>query len=304
MTTATMSFAEARIDLSRARPVKSGINHVRYSSDGSLLASSDVYMHVKLARGNEVVMERDFNVAQEKIRPTQRIRGLEFNGDASAMFVAAADTLYAVDSATGQDIWTYTPPRAWAFLIVSPLDLAAAPGLVAAAFDNGAIGVWSEDGIPQALWHSNDGPRMLDFVAGSDHLVGSDSFSINVWDWQQRKSVAKQRLRERVYGFATSPSLRIAATRTLHGIDVWDLELLSVIGTLPVGQGLPVMAFHPTQRLLALGERHGARIVDFEGNQVRSITIDEAIVISLGFSGDGSELAVGCSDSEIRRLTV
>src|SRR6185312_9893508 len=115
-----------------------GINHLAYSPDGKLLACSDVRMNVRVIersmdpgtersanpphpfsgyprpdmdptwappvefdRIEKLLLTRNLFVGDDKIRPTQRIRGLEFTRDSEKLVIAAADTLHCVDSRTG-----------------------------------------------------------------------------------------------------------------------------------------------------------------------------------------------------------
>jgi WD40 repeat protein len=227
---------------------------------------------------------------------------LAFSQDGSVLYLAAADTLRAIELGSGDEVWAYTPPRSFGFLIISPLWLStSSQGDVAAAFDNGSIAVWSQEGILKSLWHHNDAPRMLDFDFQGRLLIGTDSFSLTGWDWQTRKRAFKMPMPARVYGLAVSPLVPIAATRTLHGIHLWDLEQENAIGSMPVGFGLPLLAFSPAQPLMAYTERHSVLLCDLEGHIVDQRPVQGAAIVSLSFAPDGKEIAVGCTDNQVRQ---
>jgi WD40 repeat protein len=281
--------------------LRNGINHVAFSPDGQTVATSDVHMSVHVVRDSEVLFTRSFNVWQDKIRPTQRVRGLHFSRDGKHLFLAAADTVSAISLATGDVEWSYTPPRSFGFLVISPLWLAASPnGDVAAVFDNGSVAVWGDGGMMKSLWHHNDAPRTIEFSTGGHSLIGTDSFSLTGWDWQTRKQTFKIAMPARVYAMSVSQVLPVVATRTLHGIHFWDLESKKGVGAMPVGFGLPVLAFSPTQPVLAYAERHAVMLADMDGRVIDQRPVPGAAVLSLAFAPDGSGVALGCSDNQVR----
>ncbi len=281
--------------------LRNGINHVAYSPDGQTMATSDVHMNVHVTRGSEVVYRRRFNVLEDKIRPTQRVRGMAFSTTGSQLYLAAADRVIAVDVSTGEEIWSHAAPRSFGFLVISPISLAtSSSGDVAAAFDNGSVGVWDEDGMLKSLWHHNDAPRMIHFSSDGQTLIGTDSFSLSGWNWETRKRTFKVRLPARVYGMAVSKLAPIAATRTLHGIHLWNLDSKQGIASLPVGFGLPLVAFSPVDQTFAFAERSGVMLVDLNGQVLDQRVVKDGAVLSLAFSPDGKEIAVGCSDNQVR----
>jgi WD40 repeat protein len=287
----------------RARRERHGINHVVYAHEGGRLATSDVRMNVAVYEGEQRIFSQSYESISQKIRPTDRVRGLQFSPDDSTLYVAAGDTVHAVLVSTGEEVWSYTAPRSWGFLIVSPIALAVAPnGDVAAAFDNGSIAVWDQHGSIRALWHDNDSPRSLFFLKDGSLIAGTDSFSLCAWDVASRQKVFKRRLHDRVFGMAASAFATIVATRTLRTATLWDFDSGAELMSIPVGSGLPLVEFHPKKQLVAFGSRDAVEVVDFEGLPVARYTVDGVRVVSMAFSPDGKELTVGCSDDELRRF--
>ena len=92
----------------------------------------------------------------------------------------------------------------------------------------------------------------------------------------------------------------VAATRTLHGIHLWNLETKQAIGALPVGFGLPLLEFSPTEPRFVFAERNSVMLADLNGQILDQRPINGAAVLSLAFSPDGKEIAVGCSDNQVR----
>ncbi len=169
-----------------------GFNRVAVSADGRFIATSDVDMNIVVRQGEEVVFDGNFGSDNDKIRPTERVRGLAFSPGGDTLYIAAGSEVAAIRTTTWMPAWYYEPPRSFGFLIVSPIALdVAATGDVAVAFDNGSIVVWDGNGTKKETIRDNDSPRWMRFVAGGSELVGSDSFSLCKWHPAERKKKSK-----------------------------------------------------------------------------------------------------------------
>ena len=81
--------------------------------------------------------------------------------------------------------------------------------------------------------------------------MGDDSFGLNVFDVATRRRVGRTSLRDRSFGLAAS-SMGNLAVRTLH--EAWQMTPEGeVTARTPVEAGLPLLAYHPSEPLLALG---------------------------------------------------
>jgi WD40 repeat protein len=281
-----------------------GINQIAFSPDGTRCATGDTGMRVRIERNGKTVVERDLRSTSEKARTTERVRGLGFSHDGKLLYVAAGERLRALSSDNGAEKWAYSPPRSFGFLVISPVGLATTGDQVAACFDNGSMAVWSPEGRMRAIWHDNDSPRYLSFLGDGNRLVGCDSFSVCVWDPATRRRLMKLRLPDRVYGLSVSPTANIAATRTLYSVQLWDLDLATMLSQVPVGQGLPIVAFHPERQWLAVADKWAVNLVDFSGRFIDRYDCGPAAVLSLAFRPDGRTLAVGGSDGQVRTFEV
>lgn len=283
----------------RSLALRGGTNHLAYSPDGELLATSDTGMLIEVKRADEVVFSVSLAARDDKVRPTERVRGVRFSHDGRLLYVAAGDRMTAFDVGLGIRVWDYRPPRSFGFLIISPIAVATSLGFVAAAFDNGSFAIWDDGGQMRALWHENDCPRFMGFLPDGDRLVGSDSFGLGVWNVQTRRREHKARISDRVYGLATKPDQALVALRTLHHVLIYDADAGEMRARLPIGAGLPLAAFHPTERVLALGDRFGVNVVDLEGGFIERYNTRECSVLSIAFSPDGSRLSAGLSDRTV-----
>lgn len=267
-----------------------GINQIVGAPTPNVYAYSSVQMDVVVVKERKVCYAVNMLSESDKIRPTQRVRGLGFSSDSRLLFMAAGDEVCAVDWAAGEVLWSYVPPRSFGFMIISPIALATAPGLIAVTFDNGSIGVWSEHGVLQSMWRHNDAPRQLAFSADGSQLIGTDSFSLTIWDWHASREVERRRLVDRAYGFAYSPKDHLIALRSLTSVEVFaGLERLHQF---PVGTGLPLVAFHPAAAAVAASDQNGVTIHDLGGAPPQRVELADK-VLSMAFLADGKRLLIG-----------
>jgi WD40 repeat protein len=281
-----------------------GINNVAYSPDGDLLATSDVQMNVVVRRNDHVVVERNLRSELDKVRPTERVRGLAFSSTGEMVFVAAADTVYAISCHTGDTVWSYQPPRSFGFLVISPVALTAMNGHVAASFDNGSVAVWDEAGNLRCLWQDNDAPRHFAFGWDGKQLVGTDSFSLCVWGAMTRAKEIRIPLPCRAFGFAAAPSGAIVAIRTLQEISVWDVEARRVLFSVPAEPGLPVLAFHPTRPWLAVAVRNSVMLLDDRGMVLERQEVSDANILAMAFHPNDPVLALGLASEELVKISL
>lgn len=293
----------------RVRLARMGTNHVLYSPDGTLVATSDVRLNIEVRREETVLFRANYESDNPKIRSSERVRGLAFSSDGRTLWIASGDTVRAVEIESGEVWWQFTPARSFGFLISSPSALAVSErGDIGLAFDNGSLAFVPRptpgDRQSFPVWKDNETPRHLAFTHGGERLVGVDNFCIVGWDTQTHKKTLRIPVIEKVYGSAIHPSKPFVITRHLSSAELWDTNSKSVIGRFPVKIGLPLAAFHPTKPWIALGSHNEVEIFSFEGELVRRFEVSDAYVVSFGFSPTGNELAVGCSDQILRRFAV
>jgi WD40 repeat protein len=228
------------------------VARIATASDGGL-AIGTTGLTLSYERDGSVIWTKPMRSDDDKIRPTQRVRSLAFSEDGKKLFVAASDQVVALEAATGKELWRYSPPRSFGFLVVSPTALDVNGDFVAASFDNGSVVAWNLDGQQIEIWKTNDAPRMLRMLSNG-MLCGTDSFSICVWDVATRTSIQRHRLDERAVGFDASPSGTIVC-RSLRSITVQDMADLSVVAKHPAPSGPPWVAInHRGDRIAFAGE--------------------------------------------------
>jgi WD40 repeat protein len=276
------------------------VKRVRFSPSGRLVATGDTELAVKLWRDGEEVLRIDPKSHDDKIRPTENIRGIEFSIDETQIYIAASDTLNAYSTESGKLLWMYRPPRFLAFLIVSPQSIAVSSvGKVAASFDYGSIAVFNSNGNLEYRKSENYSPRRMGFSPQGKAIVGTDGFNLCVWKADDGALMHRWPLEQKVFALDVSKSEPLVVTRELHTMTLWDIDRFEKICELPSGRGLPTLAFSPTERVIVSGEKRRARLVNLECKGVRDFESD-ADILNITFSSDGSQIVAGCSDGVVR----
>ena len=273
------------------------VNGLAYRPDGARLATADTALRVAAREGERLIWSRSLASADPKVATAQRVRGIAYSPGGETLFVLASDGLLALDDRTGATLWSYVPPRSLGFLVISGMAIAVREdGLVAASFDNGALGAWSASGEALGLWRDVDAPRRLAFLRDG-RLLGDDSFGLSVYDVEARTRLFRTPLRDRSFGLAAARDGNVAV-RTLH--EAWQIAPSgAVFARTPVEAGLPTLAYHPFEPLLALGGERAVLLVDQDGEPVRRVELPTKVT-SLAFSPAG-RLTVGGGDGTLYR---
>jgi WD40 repeat protein len=273
--------------------------------DGRSLATADLGRRIAIWREGAVAAAFDPLAFWERFPPSRRVQAMAFSPDCSILYVALTDRLSAYDAGTTRKLWQYRGPRIHAFLSNTPTAIAVNPrtGDVAASFEDGHLGVWTAEGQKKDDWFDNDAPNRFGYTRDGARLIGSDGFSVCVWDVASHAKIAKLHPGDKIYSLALSPIADVAAYRTLHDVSIWNVETGHALGRFEVGAGLPLMAFSPSSAHLAVSERDRIAILDFEGRLIGEADLDGVRTLSLAFAANGS-LFVGCADGAVRSFTV
>lgn len=292
------------------RPVQT----IRFSPVGGYWLTGDVGRTLRIWREDHLVGELDLRTRNAKAETSDRIRSAAFSPDGLQFYVASGPTLQAFRTEDGRRLWSCALPRFLGFLIAAPLSVDAnAAGQVAAANDNGTFGIRDSLGRKLRQWKHNASPRWLRWTSDGERLIGSDSFSIRKWDAMTGETLQGYTSDERVYGMDASRAAPFFVTRTLHAAHLYHLLWSSPIATVPVAEGLPLVALDPSGNRFAASSEHRVALYGWSGGdegepadcrqkfETESI---ESAILALSFSADGSRLVAGCSDGTVRAWAV
>jgi len=263
-----------------------------------LMAVGTAGLTVTVSRHGEPLWTQYFRADSDKVRPTQRVRGLAFSDSGEFLYVAASDEVQALSTRTGEPCWRYLPPRSFGFLIVSPVAIDSHGDTVTAAFDNGCIATWDTYGQLLGLRQTNDSPRIMRLTS-PDQLVGTDSFSICVWESDQRHARVRRRLAERALGFDVSQN-GMVARRSMHHVRVESLDEGSLVREWLAPTGLPLVAISSDGDQVAFSGGSGVTIVGLDGD-AKLLTLPSRIT-ALTFSAYESKFLAGDETGNIHRL--
>lgn len=273
---------------------------VRFSRSGRLMATGDTDLQIKVWLEGREIAHFDPKSGDEKIRPTENIRGLEFSADETLLYVAASDTINAYRIENGELAWQYRSPRHFGFLIASPQALSVSgSGFLAASIDYGALALFDPNGNLVYRRTDNYAPRFLGFTSTGESMVGADGFHLSVWDTRSGDAIHRWQVRDRIYAMAVSPVEPYVATRELHTLSIYHVDQFERVCSLPAERGLPGLAFCPRGDIIASGEKSRVRLINMECQGVRDYHAPSKTILSLAFSPEGARVVAGCFDGQV-----
>lgn len=290
------SVRESALVHSSQSPVQS----LAFTHDMGLMATGDTERLVKVWYQGNVIYELNLASTQDKIRPTERIRGLVFSPTGDTLYVACGDTVKAYSMTNGEVRWMFRPARSFGFLIVSPIALSVSPaGELAVATDAGRLSLWTPAGAMRSHWWDNDGPRQLAFL-DEERIVGCDSFSLCTWKIGMSRKLTRKRLNERIYGFTAAPIAGRVCLRSIHSVDIWDVDSDTLVASHPVPFGPPLIATTADGKEIFIGGTTEITSISLEDGATQSFKIEGASVRALALQPDDKALVAGCSDGSLR----
>lgn len=275
------------------------IIQIANSPDGKSWAIGDAAMHLSLLAGDKTLWTVDVRSSSNKVI-AQRIRRIAFSPDSATIVIAFTDRLAAFSAEDGLELWTYSPPTLFSFLVQGPSDVAFLnANQILVPLDEGSLNVWNIGGWNEKRRRMSVAPRMIALLADGETFLGSDGSQTFVWglhDFKRRWRVT----RERVYSVAAIPDMGLAAARTLDELLIVDSKNQQILSTIDVEPGLPLLAASPLAPQFAIGAEFGASVVDATGCIVgRVATSRMSRLTALAYSSDGETLALGGIDGTV-----
>ena len=293
---ALATLPETQIVPAHTAPIQS----IAFASNPELYATGDTQRNVKVWHRGNILFQLNLSSRYDKVKPTERIRGLAFSPTGETLYTACGDQLRAYSMTTGEVRWAYQPPRHFGFLIISPIALSvAASGDVAIATDAGKMSVWTSEGAMKSHWWDNDNPRHIAFV-NDDRIIGTDSFSVCTWKSALGRKQDKRRLVERAYGFASTSDGSRFCLRSIRAVELFDTESLELVEKYPIDFGPPLVSISNDGAKVAVGGLNDVYIYDVGRDNSQRLHIGSAAPRSLKISPNGHQIAVGCSDGTLR----
>ena len=293
---ALATLRESKVIHAHSGPVQS----VAFGPDANVFATGDTHRNAKVWIDGRSVYDFDLTSRQDKVRPTERIRGLVFSPTGHVLYAACGDKLQALCLTTGDVRWSYRPPRNFGFLIVSPMAIGvSSQGEIAVATDAGRMSVWTPAGALKSHWWDNDSPRMLAFI-NCERIVGTDSFSVCSWKSNTGRKHDRRKLTERAFGFAATPDGSRLCFRSIHRIDVVNGATNEIVESLPVDFGPPLVAISPDGSRVAHGGINQVSVNTIGSERSQRLLVSGASPRSLRFTPDGASIVAGCSDGTLR----
>jgi hypothetical protein len=177
-------------------------------------------------------------------------------------------------------------------------------GWVAAAFDDGSIGLWTTMGAKQWIRRDSDAPRSFAFGNRERRLVGTDGFSVCSWDIEDGRRQTRFLMPRRIYSSSACKFAPLVAVRALDSVMVVNFETGSIESEFEASVGLPVLEFHPSKELIAVTDAHGVSVVDYDGRMHSSFRLPEETVLSLAWNASGTRLCLGTAEGAPREFSL
>ncbi len=293
---ALATLSESQIVPAHTAPIQS----IAFAATPDLYATGDTQRHVRVWHRGSILFDINLSSAYDKVKPTERIRGLAFSPAGETLYTACGDELRAYSMTTGEARWSYKPPRYFGFLIISPMALSvAASGDIAMATDSGRMSVWTPEGAMKSHWWDNDNPRHLAFVDG-ERIIGTDSFTVCTWKSTIGRKQDKRRLEERAYGFAATPDGKRICLRSIHSVQVLDYESQDLIEIYPLDFGPPLVSISNDGTRVAVGGLTDIYVYTIGRQNTQRLHLGSVAPRSLRISPGGNSVAVGCADGTLR----
>jgi WD40 repeat protein len=292
------------IEMDRWTGHRAGVKAIAASPNGRWTASADCARQIVLWKDGSPFRTFEPFAFWERFPSSRQVFDIAFSLDSHLLFVAASDRIYAYMLEDGRLAWRFRGPRLWAFLPSNPLGIAVSPasGELAAGFDDGHMGIWSAGGGCKGFWFDDQAPRRLAYTRAGLHIVGSDLYSICIWETASHAKIARHMCQGRIHCLEISPLDDIAVTRDLHRIRLWRHESGAELASWVVEPGMPLVQFSPTERLLAYSSGNRLIVCDFAGFALAEADSEGSRLLSLSFSFDGTSILAGYDDGVIRRF--
>lgn len=281
----------------------SPVRLVDFGPQGQVV-TADVDMQVKVWQGSELVTELDMRSKTARHRALDRLRSVAFTADGTGLYLCSGSRLVLADLATGAELWRYSAPEWWPFLIASPQAVARMDdGGILASFDNGTIERFTPDHERVFRVKDSEAPVWFTVDSAAGKIVGCDAYHVCVWNLEDGKKIQRTTLDEHGFAFAYAPSSGLAAVRDAGTLTVRNLLEGSVIDRVPLPPGPPLVAFDGTGETLVYACGNTVVLRDGAGDRSVLELAGAARLVTLVIDQQGA-LWTGHSDGLVHRWTL
>lgn len=266
---------------------------------GNQVVTADVDMRVRVWCAEVQSGTLDLRSTTARQRSLDRLRSIAFTFDGTGLYLCSGSRLLLAEIATGLELWRYSAPEWWPFLIASPQTVSRlSDGGIVASFDNGTIERFTADHRSVFRVKDSETPNWFSVDEAAGKLVGCDGYHVCVWNLADGKKVQRITLDEHAFAFTYAPQSGLAAVRDAGSLVVRNLFEGTVIDRFALPPGPPLMAFdHQGQTLIYAC---GNTLVQRDENGDRQIfeLPDTARLVSLAVHPSG-RIWTGHADGQV-----
>jgi len=294
-----------------------GVNSVAFSPDGKTLASGSSDMTIKLW---QVATGRQLRILTGH---SDHVNSVVFSPDGKMLASGSYDhTIKFWDLTTGRELHAPTRPSDWLLSVAFSSD---GKTLAGGSF-NHTINLWEADTGRESqtiVGHSESVDSVVFSPDGKTLASGGGDFKVKLWEIATRRELRTLTVDYPDYvNMLTSNSVVFSPDgKTLvsggagygqHRVKLWEVATGRELRTVSEGSGeIKSLAFSPDGKLLASGG--GSHFLNSgkpdktvrlwevtTGRELRTLSVADDDVNSVGFSPDGKVLAAGSDDKTIK----
>ncbi len=278
---------------------ESPVRLIAFDRQGKMV-TADVDMQTVVWADRAPVVKLDYRSPNPRHRPLDRLRSAAFAPDGRTLFLACGSRLLAIDASDGREVWRYSAPEWWPFMVASPQSIAVDnQGYYVVSFDNGSFERFSP-GFRRVYRHKdNDSPVWFSLDQQARKIVGCDGYHICVWNMESGHKVSRVPVEGHAFAFAYCSATGLAAIRDAGTVSVWNLLGTESGEQITVAPGPPLVTFDELGTRLAYASGSEVALRDLSTGQTYLLDGSQPRLVTLSFDSKG-QLWTGHADGSIK----